>query len=108
MEKNKKKTATIYKSYDDSNIDSIEQVRDLGIMMSKTATFTLHTRNIVKKAKDKMGWVLRVFQSRDRSLMLTLKSLVIPLLEYCCQLWNPIKLLGKTSQTQIILPPETT
>ena len=39
-----------------------------------------------------MGWVLRVFQSRKRSLMLTLlKSLVIPLLEYCFQLWNPWK-----------------
>ena len=39
-----------------------------------------------------MGWVLRVFQSRKRSLMLTLlKSLVILLLEYCCQLWNPWK-----------------
>ena len=39
-----------------------------------------------------MGWVLRVFQSRKRSLMLTLlKSLVIHLLEYCCQLWNPWK-----------------
>ena len=39
-----------------------------------------------------MGWVLRVFQSRERYLMLTLlKSLVIPLLEYCCQLWNPWK-----------------
>ena len=37
-----------------------------------------------------MGWVLRVFQSRKRSLMLTLlKSLVIPLLDYCCQLWDP-------------------
>ena len=31
---------------------------------------------------------MRVFQSRKRSLMLTLlKSLVIP--ENCCQLWNP-------------------
>ena len=39
-----------------------------------------------------MGWVLRVFQSRKCSLMLTLlKSLVIPLLEHCCQLWNPWK-----------------
>ena len=35
------KTATIYKSYDDSNIDSKEQVIDLGIIMSNTATFTL-------------------------------------------------------------------
>ena len=34
--------------------------------------------------------VLRVFQSRQRSLMLTLlKSLVISLLEYFCQLWIP-------------------
>ena len=43
-------------------------------------------------ARDKMGRVLRVFQSRKLSLMLTLlKSLVILLLEYCCQLWNPWK-----------------
>ena len=34
--------------------------------------------------------MLRVCQYRKCSLMLTLlKSLVIPLLEYCCQLWNP-------------------
>ena len=49
-----------YKSYDDSNIDDKEQVRDLGIMMSNTSTFTLHSRNIVKKATDKMRWVLSV------------------------------------------------
>ena len=60
--------------------------------MSNTATFTLHIRNIVKMARDKIGWVLRVFQSRKHSLMLTLlKSLFIPVLEYCCQLWNPWK-----------------
>ena len=59
------KSATTNKSYDDSNIDDTEQVRDLGIMMSDTTTFTLHIKNIVKKAKDKMGWVLRVFQSRS-------------------------------------------
>ena len=39
-----------------------------------------------------MGWVLRVFQLWKHSLMLTLlKSLVIPLQEYRCQLWNPRK-----------------
>ena len=60
--------------------------------MSNTDTFTFHVGNIVKKARDKMGWVLRVSQSHEHSLMLTLlKSLVIPLLEYCCQLWNPWK-----------------
>ena len=72
-----------------------EQVRDLGIMMSNTATFTLYIKNMIKKARDKMGWLLRVFQALGRSRMLTLlKSLVIPLLEYCCQLWNPWKAEG--------------
>ena len=102
--------------------------------MSNTATFTLHIRNIVKRDRDKMGWVLRVFQSRQPSLMLTLlKYLAIPLLEYCCQLWNlwkakdihaieaiqrtftykiievqNLNILGKTARTQIVLSPETT
>ena len=41
------KSATTYKLYDYLNIDDKEQIRDLGIMMSNTATFTLHIRNIV-------------------------------------------------------------
>ena len=48
------KSATTYKLNDDLNIDDKEQVRDLGIMMSNTATFTLHVRNIVQKARYKM------------------------------------------------------
>ena len=42
------KCTTTYKSYDDSYKDDKEQVSDLGIMMSNTATFTLHIRNIVQ------------------------------------------------------------
>ena len=101
-------------------------------MMGNTATFTLHIRNIVQNAKDKMGWVLRVSQSRKRSLMLTLLIEVschsstwvpLPALEsmeckrhtcyrshstnvYIQNYWSTaIKQLGKT---QIILPPMTT
>ena len=85
------KYAITYRSCD-SNIDDKWQVRDQGIMMSNTVTFTLHIRNTAEKSRNKMGWVLMVFQSRKRSLMLTLlKYLVIPLLDYCCQLWNPWK-----------------
>ena len=82
------KSAPTFKPYDDSNIDDKGQVRDLGILMINT----LHIRNIIKKSRDRMRWVLRVFQLRKSSLLLTLlKSLVTPLLEYCCQLWNPWK-----------------
>ena len=83
------KTATIYKSYDDLNIDSQEQVRDLGKMMSNTAIFTFYIRTIVKKARDKMGWMLSMFQLRKRYLMLTLlKSLVIPLFEFISSVFH--------------------
>ena len=58
------KSAKTYKSCDYSNIVYKEQASDLGIMTSDTDTFTLHIRNIVKRVRDKMGWVLRVFQSR--------------------------------------------
>ena len=40
------KSAATCKSYDDSNIDD-KEVRDLGIIMSNTATFPLHIRNKV-------------------------------------------------------------
>ena len=101
-------------------------------MMSNTAIFILHIRNIVKKVRDKMGWVLRVFQSRKRSLTLTLlKSLchsptivLLSALEtmeckrhtryrrystniYIQNHWSTaLKLLGKAARTQIILSPQ--
>ena len=49
------KSATIYRSFDDSNIDSKEEVRDLGIMMSNTDTFTRHIISIVKPETRWMG-----------------------------------------------------
>ena len=39
-----------------------------------------------------MGWILRTFRTRDKNSMLTLwKSLVRPILDYCCQLWSPVE-----------------
>ena len=47
---------------------------------------------IVKKATSTLSWVFSVFKSRDKIVMTTLyKSLVRSLLEYCCPLWDPVK-----------------
>jgi len=67
-------------------------VRDLGVIMNDSATFSQHISSIAKAGRNQLGWILRTFQSRDKALLLTLwKSLVVPLLEYCCQLWSPWK-----------------
>jgi len=59
--------------------------------MSSDATFDKHIQIIAAKGKRLSGWALRVFDSRDQTLMLTLlKSLIIPTLEFCSPLWFPI------------------
>ena len=45
---------------------------------------------MVKTCSRLVGWILRTFTTRDSTTMLTLfKSIVLPILEYACQLWNP-------------------
>jgi hypothetical protein len=40
-----------------------------------------------------MGWIWRTFRIREAEPMITLfRALVIPILEYCCQLWAPFTL----------------
>ena len=80
----------VYLANDGSEIEEKDSVRDLGIIISNDATFSKHVTMIAKKSRMKCAWILRVFQTRDKELMMTLwKSLVRSILEYGCQLWNP-------------------
>ena len=57
--------------------------------MSNNADSHDHTSNIARSSRMKLGWIIRTFQTRDRTTMLTLwKELVIPILDYCSQLWS--------------------
>ena len=79
-----------YVTPDGTTIKQCSHLRDLGIIMNQNANFDQQIENTVKKAKQTMGWILRSFRSREPTMMMTLfKAMVIPLLEYCCQLWNP-------------------
>ena len=76
------------------------RVSVFGIIMQQDLTFTLHISDIVKRARDKFSWGLSVFKSRSEEVVLTLyKSLVRPILEYCCVLWNPMK-IGEIAQIE--------
>ena len=61
--------------------------------MQMDMSFSLHIADIVKKARNKLSWALSVFNARTEEVILTLyKSLVRPILEYCCALWSPTKI----------------
>ena len=82
----------LYKVSSEEILHPVENVRDLGVMVSSDLNWSTQIGNMVKKARSTLSWVFSVFKTRDRTVMTTLyKSLVRSLLEYCCPLWDPVK-----------------
>ena len=81
-----------YNAPGNENILMTDHLRDLGITMSSNGNFDQHINLIAQKGHQMSGWILRSFATRDPVPMLTLfKALVLPIVEYCCQLWSPKK-----------------
>ena len=78
---------------DGVKMEKPETVRDLGVMIQNNGSFTNNIEHVVKKAYRQIAWIMRTFKSRDQDCMITLyKATVLPMLEYCSQLWSPVKL----------------
>ena len=74
-------------------IDVLDNVRDLGIIVSNDCSWTPHVAKIVKAANILASWVLSVFRDRTSTVILTLfKSKIRTVLEYCCPVWNSSKI----------------
>ena len=79
-----------YQAPDSSHISQKSELRDLGVTMSTDLTFSLQVEKVVRTASQMVGWGMRTFRTRGKHLMLVLlKSLVQPHLDYCSQLWSP-------------------
>ncbi|KAL5254786.1 hypothetical protein ACHWQZ_G014282 [Mnemiopsis leidyi] len=70
-----------------------ESIRDLGLIISHDLSWSRHICESVTKARSVVSWVLSVFKTRNKDVMLTLyKSLVRSILEFNTPVWNPIKI----------------
>ena len=79
-----------YHTPDKSIIKEVACVKDLGVHIDSSGTFEANITEAVKKGNNMAAWILRVFTTREEGPMMTLfKSMVIPRIEYCCQLWSP-------------------
>ena len=79
-----------YHTPDKSIIKEVACVKDLGVHIDSSGTFEANITEAVKKCNNMAAWILRVFTTREEEPMMTLfKSMVIPRIEYCCQLWSP-------------------
>ena len=85
-----KNNTTYFAGNYDEVIEIFSSVRDLGIQLADDGTFDEHTENVCKKARQKSGWLLRTFFSRNIYFMKQMfNTLVQPHIDYCSQLWMP-------------------
>ena len=74
-------------------IDNVNNLKDLGIIMSSNCSFEQHIIELCKRCTGLCGWILTTFSSRESTVMMTLfKSLVLSRLDYGSQLWSPTKI----------------
>ena len=60
-----------YCSPDGTIIEEKKHLRDLGVEMSSDLTFNVHIENTVAAANKLIGWALRTFRRRSKSVMMT-------------------------------------
>ena len=91
-----------YRDPQGAPIQRKSELRDLGVVMGDTAGFNTQRSEVATRGRQRMGWILRTFATREAFPMLTLyKALVLPLLEYCCQLWCPTA-IGQIRQLEAV------
>ena len=73
-------------------IDNVNNLKDLGIIMSSNCSFEQHIIELCKRCTGLCGWILRTFSSRESTVMTLFKSLVLSRLDYGSQLWSPTKI----------------
>ena len=79
----KKSNDPKYKAPNGASIPVHEHVKDL-------ETFEHHINDVVQRASNMSGWVLRKFKSRSPALMLTLfKTMALRKLDYCSIVYHP-------------------
>ena len=81
---------TFYLDPEGNKIKENDLVKDLGYWASNDCSSEKHIDKIVQSASNVHGWILRTFETRDHGPMKTLlKSLIIPILDYCSPLYHP-------------------
>jgi hypothetical protein len=76
-----------------SSLCTLSFVKDLGITMDTKLAFNVHLDEVISKAKQRIYLLFKSFKSRDVNLMVfAYKVYILPLMDYCSQIWLPYKL----------------
>lgn len=91
-------TRQIYTDCHSLNIDDVllpvlSNVKDLGVIIDSRLSFDEHISGIVSRAKQRSYLIFKSFRTRDIFLLIcAYKTYILPILDYCSNIWNPYKL----------------
>jgi hypothetical protein len=84
-----------YLSSHGAEIEQKRRVRELRVLIGTEATFDNYIAAIVAKGRQQMWRIWRKFLTREAAPMIIVitlfRALELSILEYCCQLWAPLK-----------------
>ena len=67
-----------------------EDLKDLGVTFTSKLNFSIHISSVIKKAKQRIFLLNKCFLSKDiLTLVRAFKTYVLPILDYCSQVWSP-------------------
>lgn len=84
-------------------LEQCEFAKDLGILVDSQLNWSQQIATVTASARQLAGWVLRVFKTRTKEVMLLLyKTLIRPKLEYGCVVFNPHRIgdIAKLEEVQ--------
>ena len=75
---------------DCTSLSHQDDIKDLGVLFNSKLNFSNHINSIIGKAKQRLFLICKSFHnSNSEALIIAFKTYVIPLLEYCSQVWSP-------------------
>ena len=87
----KKKPPAVSVHLNGSPIEQVSSYRYLGVTITDDLSWGKHINTVCCKAKRTLGFLYRCFgrSTGRRPLVRLYQSLVLPVLDYCCSVWDP-------------------
>lgn len=75
----------------DSPIERVDVIKDLGILLDEKLTYKCHINFIVSKAKSILAWIKRYSYEFDDPWIVKrlFETFVLPIIEYASHIWSP-------------------
>ena len=74
----------------ESPLLQIKETKDLGVLFNSKLNFSEHISAIIGKAKQRIFFIRKSFaSSASDALILAFKIYVLPIFDYCSQVWSP-------------------